>query len=89
MEPFQPLRVLIVGQPNNFHHVLSTNIEHWGFNVECCSSDELWQEEKQNTLAKWQADVLLYDLDGVADVSRFHTSADLLLAKTGNSFSLD
>ncbi len=78
MEPYQPLRILIVGQPDNFHHVLSANIQHWGYSVLCCSSDTLWQEETQNTLAKWQADVLLYNLDDVIDVSRFHTSADML-----------
>ena len=72
---FKPLRVLIVGQQNNFHHVLSTNIQHWGYDVTCCSSDALWQEEKQNTLAKWQVDVLLYDLDDVVDISISHTSA--------------
>ncbi len=76
-ELFKPLRVLIVGQQNNFHNVLSTNIQHWGYDVTCCSSDALWQEEKQNTLAKWQADVLLYDLDDVVDISKFHTSAEL------------
>ena len=81
MEPFQPLRILIIGQQNNFHHVLSANIQHWGYNVIRCSSDTLWQEEMQegkqiaNTLVKWQADVLLYDLDDDVDVSRFHTSA--------------
>ena len=78
MEPFQPLRVLIIGQQNNFHHVLSTNIQHWGYDVTCCSSDALWQEEQQNTLAIWQADVLLYDLDDTVDVFNFNISADVL-----------
>ena len=78
MEPFQPLRVLIIGQQNNFHHVLSTNIQHWGYDVTWCSSNALWQEEQQNTLAMWQADVLLYDLDDTVDVSSFNTSADVL-----------
>lgn len=78
MEPFQPLRVLIVGQQNNFHHVLFTNMQHWGYDVVCCTSDTLWQEERQtaNTLVKWQADVLLYDLDDSVDVSNFNTSTD-------------
>ncbi len=81
MELFQSLRVLVTGQQNNFYHVLSTNVQHCGYDVTCCSADALWQEEMQkgkqaaNTLAKWQADVLLYDLDDVVDVSRFHTSA--------------
>jgi len=80
MEPFQVLRVLIVGQQNNFHHVLSTNIQHWGHDIVCCSFDALWQKEEQteNTLAKWQADVLLYDLDDIGDVSNFNTSACVL-----------
>jgi len=84
MKLLQPLRVLIVGQQNNFHHVLSTNIQHWGHDVMCYSSDALWQEEMQkekltsNTLAEWQADVLLYDLDDVTDTARCHTSTDML-----------
>ena len=80
MEPFQPLRVLLVGQQNNFRHVLATNIQHWGYEVLCCTSDALWQEEGQTsgTLAKWQADVLFYDLDDVTHVSDVHISANVL-----------
>ncbi len=84
MKPFQPLRVLIVGQQNNFHHVLFTNLQHWGYDVVRYSSDELWQEATQreklaaNMLAEWHVDVLLYDLDDVVDASELDTSANML-----------
>ena len=78
MEPFQPLHVLLIGQLNNFHHVLFTNIQHWGYDVRCCSFDALWQEETPDTLATWRADVLLYDLDDVVDISSIHTSEHVL-----------
>ncbi len=83
MELFQPLRVLIVGEQSNFHHVLSTNIQHWGYDVLYASSllmREKVQKEQQSTdtLAEWQPDVILYDLDDVNDFTRLHTSADVL-----------
>ncbi len=84
MEPFHPLRVLIVGQQNNFHHVLFTNLQHWGYDVARYSSDVLCQEATQreksavNMLAEWHADVLLYDLDDVVDASGLDTSANML-----------
>ena len=80
MEQCQPLRVLIVGQQNNFTHVLSTNIQHWGYEVMCCSPETLQQKgkHKQTTLAIWQTDVLLYDLDDVVDASKSHASSDVL-----------
>ncbi len=80
MEQCQPLRVLIVGQQNNFTHVLSTNIQHWGHEVMCCSSEALQQKEKrgQTALAMWQADVLLYDLDDVVDAPKSHTFFSVL-----------
>lgn len=85
MKLFQPLRVQIVGEQSNFHHVLSTNIQHWGYDV-VYSSSLLKQEEQQltDTLAEWQADVLLYDLDDVADITSLHTSADVLLPLSRN-----
>ena len=90
MEQHQPLRVLIVGQQNNFSHVLSTNIQHWGHEVVCYPIDELWQEETQkekfihSPLAKRQADVLLYDLDDAMNASTSNTSSDVIHALKGS-----
>lgn len=79
MDPFQPLRVLIVAQQNNFRHVLSTNIQHWGYEVLCCTSDSLLQEgQSVSILAKLRADVVFYDLDDVSTISSFHISIDVL-----------
>ncbi|GAC1390117.1 MAG: hypothetical protein NVS4B11_08870 [Ktedonobacteraceae bacterium] len=80
MEQWRPLRVLIVGQQNNFNHVLATNIQHWGHEVAICS--HAWRAETQErnlsptTLAEWREDVLLYDLDDAVDVSNSYTSSD-------------
>ncbi len=83
MDLFLPLRVLIVGEQSNFHHVLSTTIQHWGYDVAHSSSLlKHGQKEQQltNTLAEWQADVLLYDLDDIVDVTRLHAPTDVLPA---------
>ncbi|GAC1401293.1 MAG: hypothetical protein NVSMB49_15410 [Ktedonobacteraceae bacterium] len=84
MEQCQRLRVLIVGQQNNFNHVLSLTIQHWGYEVVRCSPEVLWREEAQQEacsharLAERQADVLLYDLDDVVEDSKSYVSSDTL-----------
>ncbi len=74
----RPLRVRIIGQQNNFTHVLSTNLQHWGYEV--MFSADISEETRRKehlplyTLAEWQADVLLYNLDDMVNTTGSYSS---------------
>jgi CheY-like chemotaxis protein len=60
MEQWQPLRVLIVSQQEQFGRILATNIQCWGHNVVILPDLQSLGTEAAGIL---RDDVLLYDLD--------------------------
>ena len=57
------LSVLIIGQQNSFEHILTTNIQNWGYKVRGVSASTALQEPQAD------CDILLYDLDVARDLS--------------------
>jgi CheY-like chemotaxis protein len=51
------LRLLIIGRQNSFEHILTTNIQNWGHDVQLLPVSSTMQETRV------EGDILLYDLD--------------------------
>ncbi|HAE82050.1 MAG TPA: hypothetical protein DDW33_15940 [Ktedonobacter sp.] len=56
------LRVLIIGQHNSFEHVLTTNIQNWGYEAIVLPSSALSGSEAEG-------DILLFDLDEASRIA--------------------
>ena len=56
-------RVLIIGQQKSFEHILTTNIQNWGYEARIVSASTTMQETEA------EGDILLFDLDKAHDIS--------------------
>ncbi|HLZ81863.1 MAG TPA: response regulator [Ktedonobacteraceae bacterium] len=57
------LRLLIIGQQDSFGHILTTNIQNWGHDVQVLSISSTMRETRA------EGDILLYDLDEAHNLS--------------------
>ena len=55
--------VLIIGQQKSFEHILTTNIQNWGYEARIVSASTTMQETEA------EGDILLFDLDKAHDIS--------------------
>jgi CheY-like chemotaxis protein len=56
-------RVLIIGQQKSFEHILTTNIQNWGYEARIVSASTTMQGTEA------EGDILLFDLDKAHDIS--------------------
>ncbi len=88
MHQRRPLRVLIIGQQNNFGQILATNVRRWGYEAIVLPSTVAMLTGKAYSAIEedMQADVILYDLDEAYRISTLLGSRDTptLLGRNGH-----
>jgi twitching motility two-component system response regulator PilH len=65
------LRLLIIGQQDSFEHILTTNIQNWGHDVQVLPVSSTMRETQA------EGDILLYDLDEAHHLSAITKRAPL------------